>query len=364
MTRWDILKLVYVIFIEIVLMTNAVFFLIATYNYAMESRSVARLLSFFAVIVLYLYVSFVYSIFLSKSFQILHVRFAKYEERYGFSDGFKTRMKKLRAIAIVLPLFTVLVVPLKYLMASVYPEVMNDILPSNTFNEPGKSVGIGITYLGYTSLEIHWHTNYISAYVLSLFLWHEFNRVETQFKELTNSYCEDTESRFNTLVIHHGHITEVLEDISNYMQHFIFCCVFLTLPVACALIYSILSSPYSSVEVITYSCGLGWSVLGLGFILLTAALVSSKAHGTLQYVWRLDKERFSDKGLQKMNLFVSRLTGNSIGFNIHGLFTITMPVLLGIVGTLATYIIVVVQFKPSDSSCQCNWFRNVTKSDM
>ncbi|XP_048251868.1 uncharacterized protein LOC124135033 isoform X2 [Haliotis rufescens] len=88
---------------------------------------------------------------------------------------------------------------------------------------------------------------------------------------------------------------------------------------------------------------------------------SLQAHGTLQYVWMLDKERFSGIGLQKMNLFVSRLTGDTIGYNIHGLFTITMPTLLGIVGTLVTYIIVVVQFKPTEPTCQCGEFRNVTQ---
>ncbi|XP_071092660.1 uncharacterized protein [Haliotis cracherodii] len=294
---------------------------------------------------------------------------------------------------------------------------MNDIYPTFSFTEPWKSVGLVITSIGYILVEILWLTNYVAIPFLSLFLWQEFNRVETQFQELANSQCEDTEARFNTLVIHHGHITEVLEDINNYVQHFIFTSVFMTLPVTCAIIHSILSKSVNSEEVIVYSTGCVWALLCVGLRLLVDALVSSKAHGTLQYVWRLDKERFSGtglqkmnlfvsrltgdtigynihglftitmptllgahghlqyvwrldkehfsgKGLQKMNLFVSRLTGDSIGYNIHGLFTITMPTLLGIVGTLVTYIIVVVQFKPPDTSCQCNMFRNLTEGDM
>ncbi|XP_048251867.1 uncharacterized protein LOC124135032 [Haliotis rufescens] len=245
-----------------------------------------------------------------------------------------------------------------------YPVVMDDIYPTISLMEPWKSVGLVITSIGYILVTIQWLTSFVAIPFLSLFLWQEFNRVETQFQELANSQCEDTEARFNTLVIHHGHVTEVLEDINNYVQHFIFTCVFMTLPLACAIIYSILYKSVNSGEVIVYSTGCVWVLLCVGLRLLVDALVSSKAHGTLQYVWRLDKERFSGIGLQKMNLFVSRLTGDTIGFNIHGLFTITMPTLLGIVGTLVTYIIVVVQFKPTEPTCQCGVFRNVTQSDM
>ncbi|XP_067670451.1 uncharacterized protein [Haliotis asinina] len=364
MTRWDILKLVYVICFEIVLLTNIVFYIFATYNYAMDLRPITRLLSFFFVFLICLYLSFVYSTCLSKSFQILYVHCCKYEERYGFSDGFKKWVKKLRAIVVVVSLSIALSTLVKYLLTGVYPNVMNDTFPSSTFIEPGRSVGLSITFLGYMFMEMHWNGNYIIVNILSMLLWQELNRVQTQFKELAKSYREDTESRFNTLVIHFDVITEVLEDISNYVQHSIFTTVFLTLPVTCAIIYSILSNQVTSEELMVYSAGCVWALVCVGFGLFIDALVNLKAHGTLQYVWGLDKERFSGKGLQKVNLFVSRLTGDSIGYNIHGLFTITMPTLLGIVGTLVTYIIVVVQFKPSGATCLCNCFRNVTGSDM
>ncbi|XP_046356141.2 uncharacterized protein LOC124135033 isoform X1 [Haliotis rufescens] len=361
MTWCDTLKLVYVIFVQIVFVTNVVFFLIVTYNYTIDSRPVERLLSFCAVMLIDLYVSFVYSIFLSKTLQLLHVRFCKYEERYGFSVGFKKWVKKLRPILIVGLLFTTVFGPLKYSMVQNYPVVMNGIYPTFSFTEPWKSVGLVITSIGYILVEIQWLTSFVAIPFLSLFLWQEFKRVETQFQELANSQCEDPEARFNTLVIHHGHVTEVLEDINNYVQHFIFTSVFMTLPVTCTIIYSIFSKSVNSEEVIFYSTGCVWGLLCVGLRLLVDALVSSKAHGTLQYVWMLDKERFSGIGLQKMNLFVSRLTGDTIGYNIHGLFTITMPTLLGIVGTLVTYIIVVVQFKPTEPTCQCGEFRNVTQ---
>ncbi|XP_046565863.1 uncharacterized protein LOC124274542 [Haliotis rubra] len=364
MIWWDRIKLVYVVFVEILFVTCIVFFLIATYNYAVGSRPIIRLLSFCAIMAINLYLSLIYSIFLSKTFHLLHVRFRKYEELYGFSDEFKKWVKRLRPILVCSHLFTASSGPLEYFMTKSYPKVMYDIFPTMVFTEPWKSAGVGITCIGYTLVEFQWITNYTVIPFLSLFVWQEFKRVETQFKELSNSQCDNTESRFNTLVIHFDHITEILEDISNYVQHSIFTYVFMTLPVTCAVLYSILSKHVSSEEVMVYSVWCVWALLCVGCRLLIDALVSSKAHGTLQYVWGLDKQRFSGKGLQKVNLFVSRLTGDTIGYNIHGLFTITMPTLLGIAGTLVTYIIVVVQFKPSDSSCQCNWFRNVTGSDM
>ncbi|XP_067670472.1 uncharacterized protein [Haliotis asinina] len=364
MTCCDRLKLVYVIFVEIIILTCIVFFLVATYIYAVESRPVLRLVSFCATIAINLYLSLIYSIFLSKAFHQLHVRFRKYEELYGLTDEFKKWVKRLRPMLVFSLLHMASFAPLKYYMTKSYPEVMYDIFPAISFSEPWKSVGLGIMCLGYTMVEFQWASNYIVIPFLSLFLWHEFKRVETQFKELCNSHREDTETRFNALVIHHGHITEVLEDVSNYVQHSLFTYVFLSAPVTSAVLYSILSKNINSEEVMVYSVLCAWALLCIGCRLLLDAHVSSKAHGTLQYVWGLDKERFSGKGLQKVNLFVSRLTGDTIGYNIHGLFTITMPTLLGIAGTLITYIFVVVQFKPSDSSCQCNCFRNVTGSDM
>ncbi|XP_067670462.1 uncharacterized protein [Haliotis asinina] len=359
----DRLKLVYVIFVDITFLTCIVFFLVATYIYAVESRPVLRLVSFCAVIAINLYLSLIYNIFLSKAFHQLHVRFRKYEELYGLTDEFKKWVKRLRPMLVFSFLYTVSLAPLKYHLTQSYPEVMYDIVPAMSFTEPWKSVGLGIICLGYTMVEFQWASNYIAVPFLSLFLCYEFKRVETQFKELSNSHCEDTETRFNALVIHHGHITEVLEDVSNYVQHSLFTYVFMTLPVTSAILYSILSKNINSEEVMVYSVGCAWALLCIGGILLIDAHVSSKAHGTLQYIWSLDKERFSGKGLQKVNLFVSRLSGDTIGYNIHGLFTITMPTLLGIAGTLITYIIVVVQFKPSDS-CQCNCLSNFTGSDM
>ncbi|XP_067670485.1 uncharacterized protein [Haliotis asinina] len=364
MTCCDRLKRVYVIFVEIIFLTCIVFFLVATYIYAIGSRPVLRLVYFCTLIAINLYLSLIYNIFLSKTYHQLHVRFRKYEELYGLTDEFKKWVKRLRPMLVFSLLYMTSFAPLKYYMTQSYPEVMYDMFPAMSFTEPWKSFGLGIMCLGYLLSEFQWTGNYIAIPFLSLFLFHEFKRVETQFKELPNSHRVDTETRFNALVIHHGHITEVLEDVSNYVQHSLFTYVFMTVPVTSAVLYSILSKNINSEEVMVYSVWCAWILLCIGGKLLLDAHVSLKAHGALQYVWGLDKDRFSGTGLQKVNLFVSRLTGDTIGYNIHGLFTITLPTLLGIAGTLITYIIVVVQFKPSDSSYQCNGFRNFTGNDM
>ncbi|KAK6191934.1 hypothetical protein SNE40_003506 [Patella caerulea] len=78
-------------------------------------------------------------------------------------------------------------------------------------------------------------------------------------------------------------------------------------------------------------------------------------------LWKIDLSCLPVKGLKMIDIFTTKLSGSAIGYDIYGLFTIQKSSILAIFGTILTYFIVAVQFKPDRTGERClEILKNVT----
>ncbi|XP_046546282.1 uncharacterized protein LOC124256339 isoform X2 [Haliotis rubra] len=81
-------------------------------------------------------------------------------------------------------------------------------------------------------------------------------------------------------------------------------------------------------------------------------MISEKAHEPVQHIFGSKWSSLSEGTLQKVSLFVARLSSEKIGYTACGLFTIDKSALLMLGGTVLTYVVVVLQVQPdSDAGC-------------
>ncbi|XP_067668305.1 uncharacterized protein [Haliotis asinina] len=125
--------------------------------------------------------------------------------------------------------------------------------------------------------------------------------------------------------------------------------LFMSLPLSCFSLYVIMTRMESQSNVavcifILFACGIGCIPLSI-----IGVTVNLKAHTALQYMLKIPTDDLNESTMRAVNQFTSLLIGTTIGYNVYGLFTISPPTLLSIVGTLVTYVVVVVQFRQPDS---------------
>ncbi|XP_046566544.1 uncharacterized protein LOC124275071 isoform X5 [Haliotis rubra] len=76
------------------------------------------------------------------------------------------------------------------------------------------------------------------------------------------------------------------------------------------------------------------------------------AHRPLNLLLDMTGENMPDRviGLMQVTLFANKLSQRQIGISALGLMTITKDTILTIIGTLLTYVFIVVQFKPDSTA--------------
>ncbi|XP_046566549.1 uncharacterized protein LOC124275071 isoform X6 [Haliotis rubra] len=85
------------------------------------------------------------------------------------------------------------------------------------------------------------------------------------------------------------------------------------------------------------------------------------AHRPLNLLLDMTGENMPDRviGLLQVTLFANKLSQRQIGISALGLMTITKDTIITIIGTLLTYVFIVIQFKP-ESSGGCRLGGNAT----
>ncbi|KAK7491042.1 hypothetical protein BaRGS_00017738 [Batillaria attramentaria] len=117
------------------------------------------------------------------------------------------------------------------------------------------------------------------------------------------------------------------------------------LPLCIFLLYVMVRGDQELVAMLTYGF---WFVSSLGNILVLsgqAALVHEAAHSPVDNLFDVRADLANSRQLAQLQLFISRLTGTSIGFTALGIVTITKEMLLTLGGLLLTYFIVLLQFQ-------------------
>ena len=107
-----------------------------------------------------------------------------------------------------------------------------------------------------------------------------------------------------------------------------------------------------------------WTFGGAMQILLISiggGMLNTKARESVNYLYDVSADTIPQDKQIHITLFLSKLNGPPIGISALGMFVIDKPVILTIIGLLATYFVIIVQFSPfytggdesGEKDCDC-----------
>ncbi|XP_059155874.1 uncharacterized protein LOC131940954 [Physella acuta] len=131
------------------------------------------------------------------------------------------------------------------------------------------------------------------------------------------------------------------------MQYFVTITYLATIIGCCFLLYMLI---YSKLEVLFIAMVVFWLTFN-ALIALTLSIglsqVHEAAHQPLEALFTIETSDKADTSQAiQLQLFLSKLTGTSIGATVLDLFTITKEALLTIAGAYITYFLLLIQFNP------------------
>ncbi|XP_046366381.2 uncharacterized protein LOC124142140 [Haliotis rufescens] len=347
--------------IFVVYLVHIPLYSIAIYDRFTKSENTTGLIGFLMICVADIYLSFVGLVKMPKALMDFEQVFNLYKEKYKSNFVTSNRLKRLRIMIALTLVNSVVFGPVQMFLYRHNKAILCDVYPSCNLPDNWKYFGFTLNAIFSFMGHIQWQGHFLVCVIFTTFLLQEFEALAKKFKDLSISSVENIEKEFEVLVEHHECLVDVLNGTNDCMCHYSFVIIFLAVPTNCLFLYHAMSKSLTEPELIFLCCIVTMALTFVGVKVFLEAFVSSKAHDPLRYIWKVRKGIISERGRQTLDLFVTRLTGETIGYNVYGLLSITMPTLLGIVGTLATYIIVVVQFRPTDAPlCHPTLVRNVT----
>ncbi|XP_055956775.1 uncharacterized protein LOC126822381 isoform X3 [Patella vulgata] len=114
---------------------------------------------------------------------------------------------------------------------------------------------------------------------------------------------------------------------------------------ACFILYQLINSSDTLLNTLMLMIWVLTAYLGLGSVSWFVAIVNEAGHSPLDHIYDSETDGLSTERLGQLTLFLSKLTGTSIGFTAMGFFTITKEVILTIVGLYLTYFFLLLQFR-------------------
>ncbi|KAH3863527.1 hypothetical protein DPMN_026516 [Dreissena polymorpha] len=170
---------------------------------------------------------------------------------------------------------------------------------------------------------------------------------------------ENFNEKLERLRQQHESVCSMIFLADDVVSVFIMVTVFSTIPLIVLTLYFVL---FDSSDVMAFSYIATWwsitlSVLQLASVFIAGGAVNYTAHKPATLLYRLDLDRVTQGSVQQLTVFLNRLTSQPIGVTAFGLFVLDKPTITTFVGSILTYAIVMVQFKPGSPSysvtCNC-----------
>ncbi|XP_067673862.1 uncharacterized protein [Haliotis asinina] len=287
--------------------------------------------------------------------------FYLYEQCYGVHEKMEDMVKKSRllvaffmSIGISMPLSL-------FIYALVIPEVGDMLFVVD------RSWGWWnylITVINYLILFTSASSSVIQSVIGSYPLCSELDVINTTMERYVTEYIKHQEShtfqcvseyhnekneQLRTVIGRHKHICRLISGFGDSIAYMQFTGLFMSLPLSCFSLYVIMTRIESQSNVILCACILVLCSLICIVMSIVGVRVNVKAHAALKHMLQIPTVHLNETTMRAVNQFTSLLTGTTIGYDVYGFFTINPPTVLNIVGTLVTYVVVVLQFRPADS---------------
>ncbi|XP_046566578.1 uncharacterized protein LOC124275128 [Haliotis rubra] len=121
--------------------------------------------------------------------------------------------------------------------------------------------------------------------------------------------------------------------------------------IVCFCLYSSINNEKSIANIGIAAATLYISTLHLIALTYIGVRLHEAAHRPLNLLLDMTGKYMPDRviGLLQVTLFANKLSQRQIGISALGLMTITKDTILTIIGTLLTYVFIVIQFKPDST---------------
>ncbi|KAK3092116.1 hypothetical protein FSP39_025348 [Pinctada imbricata] len=148
----------------------------------------------------------------------------------------------------------------------------------------------------------------------------------------------------------HEELVQLLRKADDIFSLYILVAIGTIIPLIIFTLYFVL---FESVDLYSY-VATWWSVslsmIQITVVFVSGGIVNHVAHGPLGTIYTIDLRAMAIEQSQQLSVFLTQLTSAPIGFTAFGLFTIDKPTIITFAGSIVTYAVVVIQFKPSSDS--------------
>ncbi|XP_067655362.1 gustatory receptor for bitter taste 93a-like [Haliotis asinina] len=154
---------------------------------------------------------------------------------------------------------------------------------------------------------------------------------------------------------YHASLTHLVEHVCSLMSRHVAAGYTSSFLALCFCLYSIINDEKSIAKIGIAAASLYISTLHLIALTYIGVRLHEAAHRPLTLLLDMTGEYMPDRVTGLVTLFANKLSQRQIGISALGLMTITKDTILTIIGSLLTYVFIVIQFKPDPTvGVQCN----------
>ncbi|XP_048242518.1 uncharacterized protein LOC124143189 [Haliotis rufescens] len=158
---------------------------------------------------------------------------------------------------------------------------------------------------------------------------------------------------------YHASLTDIVEHVSSLMSRHVAAGYVSSFLSVCFCLYSVINDDTSFMKMSIVAYAVCSSIQHLIALTYIGIRLHEAAHRPLNILHDLAGRTMPDRVIGLVTLFANKLSQRQIGISALGLMTITKDTILTIIGTLLTYVFIVIQFKP-ESTGGCRQDANTT----
>ncbi|CAH1795112.1 unnamed protein product [Owenia fusiformis] len=216
---------------------------------------------------------------------------------------------------------------------------------------PFTSESPGIEIVRIASLFFHWVLSNISFYPFALYimicyvLCKEFQIAHNNILKCFNAKG-DIIGPFEERRRDHQKLCKLTEVADKTFMVFVISVLLTHIPLSCLFFYNMIYNEIHFAMYMGYTFWILVTFINMGIVCIAGAFVNNAAHAPLTDLHSIRADVASTSKNLEIHMFLSRLTGTSIGLTAMDMFVMDKPTTLTVLGLLITYFFLLLQFHP------------------
>ncbi|ESO97399.1 hypothetical protein LOTGIDRAFT_159430 [Lottia gigantea] len=287
-----------------------------------------------------------------KSLKLLCKRLDGHQLKYG-------PFKRNRCIRKFLFAFTIIGFGISLADAGIYSLLIPEIVdqdkqsmysPLNLTDDTDGEYALTLAFLFFNELLVLLHMYSMMGMIIAFtFLFvKEFSCLNSNLERLVedtvNMEGEKLENEIENLRLEHASLIDCMEAANSVVKHYLLGLFATFIPVSCFMLYGMIRNALTNNERLFISFITASNLVTACLFSYIGAKLNLKAHKPLNVLLKINLTKITQKTERSISMFVNRVNGPSIGYNICDLFILDSTAILAMLGTLVTYAVVMLQF--------------------